>query len=350
MVHRVRPLRRIVAAALDRRHADNDEIAGLRSTIAAQAEELERLRGVLEHHTAWLEDHGGALRDADARTTTVEARQRALDARQEALDGWLDGHDTAFHGLHIRTEQLEAARDVRTFTHWLDQHELAATPKISIVLPTHNRAGLLPRAIASVEAQRYLNWELVIVDDASADSTPKVLAALEDPRIRSIRVAHGGVCAARNAGLAEVTGDVVAYLDDDNTMHPLWLKALAWAFGEHPGITAAYGGFVIDDIGGLPTLFLRRYDRETLLEENLADIGAVAHRAGLKEARFDESLVEMGDWDLLLALTAERAPLVVPAIACYYSTASEDRLSHGPTYDADFAAIRRKHSGTEDSP
>ncbi|RSM69736.1 glycosyltransferase [Amycolatopsis sp. WAC 01375] len=343
----MRRLRRIVAAALDRRHAENGEIAALRSAIADQAAEIERLRAVLEHHNAWLEDHGGALRDGDARATTVEARQAALDTRQEALDGWLKSHDTAFEGLHLRAGSLEAARDVRTFTHWLDQHELRATPKISIVLPTHDRAALLPRAVASVRAQRYPHWELVIVDDASSDSTPKVIAGFEDPRIRSIRVEHGGVCAARNAGLAEVTGDVVAYLDDDNTLHPLWLKALGWAFGEHPEITAAYGGFVIDDIGGLPELFLRRYDRETLLRENLADIGAVAHRAGLPEARFDESLVEMGDWDLLLALTADREPLVVPAISCYYTTTSGDRLSHGPTYDDDFAAIRRKHSGPE---
>ncbi|WP_394359701.1 glycosyltransferase [Amycolatopsis sp. SB7-3] len=344
----MRRLRRIVAAAKDdRRHAENGEIAELRTALAEQAAEIERLRATLEHRTAWLEDHGKALRDGDARISTVEDRQAALDARQEALDGWLGGHDTAFEGLHLRTENLEAARDVRTFTHWIDQHELLAAPKISIVLPTHDRAALLPRAVASVLAQRYENWELVIVDDASSDSTPKVIAGFEDPRIRSIRVEHGGVCAARNAGLAEVTGDVVAYLDDDNTMHPLWLKALGWAFGGHPEITAAYGGFVIDDIGGLPTLFLRRYDRETLERENLADIGAVAHRAGLREARFDESLVEMGDWDLLLALTADRAPLVVPAISCFYTTTSGDRLSHGPTYDDDFAAIRRKHSGPE---
>ncbi|GAB3716013.1 hypothetical protein GCM10027598_25420 [Amycolatopsis oliviviridis] len=335
---------------MDRRHAENGEIAELRSALADQAAELERLRAALEHRTAWLEDHGAALRDGDARITTVEARQEALGTRQEALDGWLGSHDTAFEGLHVRAENLEAARDVATFTHWIEQHELVASPKISIVLPTHDRAALLPRAVASVQAQRYENWELVIVDDASSDSTPKVIAGFEDPRIRSIRVEHGGVCAARNAGLAEVTGDAVAYLDDDNTMHPLWLKALGWAFGEHPEITAAYGGFVIDDIGGLPTLFLRRYDRETLLRENLADIGAVAHRTGLREARFDESLVEMGDWDLLLALTADRAPLVVPAISCYYTTTSGDRLSHGPTYDDDFAAIRRKHSGPEHRP
>ncbi|WP_328701679.1 glycosyltransferase family 2 protein [Amycolatopsis pittospori] len=336
-------LRRIVAAAVDRRHADSDEIAELRSVVADQAAELERLRSALNQHTEWLEDHGRALRDGDARTTTVEAKQEALDTRQEALDGWLDSHDAAFEGLHLRTGQLEAARAVQTFTQWLDRLELTATPKISVVLPTHDRAALLPRAIASVQAQRYENWELVIVDDASSDSTHKVLAALDDPRIRSIRVTHNRVSAARNAALAEATGEVIAYLDDDNTMHPLWLKALAWAFGEHPEITTAYGGYVIDDVEGLPSLLLKPYSRAALLTENLADTGAVAHRAGLEEARFDESLVEMDDWDLLLSLTAERDPLVVPAISCFYSTAAPNRLSHGPTYDTDFAAVRRKH-------
>ncbi|MFC3451030.1 glycosyltransferase family 2 protein [Amycolatopsis speibonae] len=336
-------LRRTVAAAVDRRHEDSDELAELRSVVAAQAAELERLRAVLEHHNAWLEDHGRALRDGDARITTVEAKQEALGSRQEALDGWLESHDTAFEGLHLRAGQLEAARAVQTFTQWLEQLELAATPKISVVLPTHDRATLLPRAIESVRAQRYQNWELVIVDDDSSDSTPKVLAALDDPRIRTIRVAHNRVSAARNAALAEATGDVVAYLDDDNTMHPLWLKALAWAFGEHPEITAAYGGYVIDDVEGLPRLLFKPYSREALLTENLADTGAVAHRAGLAEARFDESLVEMDDWDLLLGLTVGQDPFVVPAISCFYSTAAPNRLSHGPTHDADLAAVRRKH-------
>ncbi|MEU3620828.1 glycosyltransferase [Amycolatopsis coloradensis] len=337
----MKPLRRIAAAAVDRRHTE--EIAALRSTVADQAAELDRLRAVLDHHTAWLEDHGRALRDGAARTTTVEAKQEAIEARQEALDGWLDSHDTAFEGLHLRTEKLEAARAVQTFTQWLEPLELTTTPKISVVLPTHDRATLLPRAIASVQAQHYRNWELVVADDASSDSTPKVLAALEDPRIRTIRVAHHRVSAARNAALAETTGDVVAYLDDDNTMHPLWLKALAWAFGEHPEVTVAYGGYVIDDVEGLPSLLLKPYSRGALLKENLADTGAVAHRAGLEEARFDESLVEMDDWDLLLSLTADRDPFVIPAISCFYSTAAPDRLSHGPTYDADFAAVRGKH-------
>ena len=51
----------------------------------------------------------------------------------------------------------------------------------------------------------------------------------------------------------------------------------------------------------------------------------------------------MGDWDLLLRLTRTTAPLELPAIACFYTTDAPGRLSHGPTYAADFAAVRAKN-------
>src|SRR6202040_3430815 len=94
---------------------------------------------------------------------------------------------------------------------------------------------------------------------------------------------------------------------------------------------------LIDDVsringgepGALPRLFFRPYDRATLLEENLADVGALAHRAGLPEARFDERLSAYGDWDLLIRLTEDAAPLALPVIACYYTTDAPDRLLTG---------------------
>jgi len=76
---------------------------------------------------------------------------------------------------------------------------------------------------------------------------------------------------------------------------------------------------------------------------NIADIGCIAHRAGLPEARFDESLREMGDWDLFLRLTRDAPPLALPAIACYYTTDAPNRLSSGPTFQADLAAVRSKN-------
>jgi glycosyltransferase involved in cell wall biosynthesis len=94
---------------------------------------------------------------------------------------------------------------------------MPAPPKISVVLTTHNRRSLLPRAIESVISQDEPDFELIIVDDFSTDGTSQYLATLTDARIRTIRPAQNvGFSAARNLGLAAATADIVAVLDDDD--------------------------------------------------------------------------------------------------------------------------------------
>jgi len=256
--------------------------------------------------------------------------------------------------LQQRVQGMTSAVSTWTITSWIEQATLDPTPLISVVLPTHNRAALLPRAVASVRAQLYAAWEIVLVDDGSTDDTPAVVedlrAEMGPDRLQSIRVRPGGVCAARNHALASAKGSLIAYLDDDNTMHPLWLKAVAWAFAQRPDVDVLYGGIVVDDLlrvnrrgsGMLPSYHLYQFDRDRLASNNLADMGAIAHRRGLAEARFDENLREMGDWDLLVRLTREKAPLVLPAIACFYRTDSPNRLSGGPTAKVDYLRVRTK--------
>jgi hypothetical protein len=256
--------------------------------------------------------------------------------------------------LQRRVEVMGPAVSTWALMDWVEQAVVDPTPLVSVVLPTRNRAALLPRAIASVRAQAYPTWEIVLVDDASTDDTPAVVEGLQTElgpdRLRSIRAPQGGVCAARNHALASAKGSLIAYLDDDNTMHPLWLKVVVWAFAQRPDIDVVYGGIVVDDLlrvnrrdaGALPSYHLATFDRGRLASTNLADMGAIAHRPGLPEGRFDETLREMGDWDLLVRLTREKAPLVLPAIACFYHTDSPNRLSGGPTFEADRLRVRTK--------
>jgi glycosyltransferase involved in cell wall biosynthesis len=90
-------------------------------------------------------------------------------------------------------------------------------PKVSVVIPTYNRARFLPVAVRSVLKQTFTDFEIVIVDDASADDTEAVVASLGDARIkyirhdRNMRIAH-----ARNTGVANSTGEYIAFLDDDD--------------------------------------------------------------------------------------------------------------------------------------
>lgn len=266
--------------------------------------------------------------------------------------------ETEIASLRAQVQRLAAALDghrllhqVRSVMDWIEQAALRTSPLVSVVLPTRDRRPFLERAIASVEAQSYPNWEVLIVDDSSTDDTASYLAASKLARMRHFRCGGLGACAARNVALHEARGSLIAYLDDDNTMHPQWLKSVVWGFEQRPDATTLYGAFVVDDTarisqkgsGDLPQLYFLPYDHHAIAHENIADMGCIAHRAGLPEAHFDESLRELGDWDLFLRLTREAAPLSLPAIACFYGTDAPHRLSHGPTFAADSLAVRAKN-------
>jgi len=107
-------------------------------------------------------------------------------------------------------------------------------PLISIVMPTYNRADTIQRAIASIRAQSWSDWELIIVDDGSTDDTASRLAGL-DPRIRLLWQENQGVTAARNTGLAAAKGELVAFLDSDDEWLPHHLALAAAFFAAHPG-------------------------------------------------------------------------------------------------------------------
>ncbi len=94
-------------------------------------------------------------------------------------------------------------------------------PKISVLIPTHNRATLLPLAIDSVFQQTFQDFEIIIVDDASTDNTADVVSRFRDERVKFIhRDVSGGDAVARNLGLANCQGQYIALLDDDDEWFP----------------------------------------------------------------------------------------------------------------------------------
>jgi glycosyltransferase involved in cell wall biosynthesis len=93
-------------------------------------------------------------------------------------------------------------------------------PVVSVIIPTYNRAALVREAVASVKAQTYRDFEIVVVDDASTDATFEALAAWRDVRVLR-HACRRGVAAARNLGVAAARGQWLAFLDSDD----LWLPA-----------------------------------------------------------------------------------------------------------------------------
>lgn len=185
---------------------------------------------------------------------------------------------------------------------------------VSVVIPTHNRARLLPEAIDSVLAQTYGNVEIIVVDDGSIDETPSALEPYRD-RIVYLRQENRGRSAARNAGIAVSSGEYLAFLDSDDVFLPDKLTTQVGFLVEHPDVDVVYGhGYILTDRGiegplppalltpvtsDDPMVVLKRLLRRSLFPPHLALIRTSALDPN---QLFDESLEVLEDWDFWLRL------------------------------------------------
>jgi glycosyltransferase involved in cell wall biosynthesis len=122
--------------------------------------------------------------------------------------------------------------------------------KISVVIATHNRADRLMSTVDSVTGQSFRDYEIIVVDDGSTDSTKEKVATLakKSSRVKYFKQKQSGPAAARNLGIKKSQGDIVAFTDDDCIAPADWLEKIAAAYERFPHI-AGVGGYVkpIDD-------------------------------------------------------------------------------------------------------
>lgn len=117
-------------------------------------------------------------------------------------------------------------------------------PLLSVIVPVHNGAPVLPRSLAALAASDLPRefWELIVVDDASADNTVELAAGLADT---IARLGHRplGPSYARNRGAEIAQGEILVFLDADVSVHPETLRQFAWLFIDDPTIDAAFGSY-----------------------------------------------------------------------------------------------------------
>lgn len=135
---------------------------------------------------------------------------------------------------------------------------VAGAPTVSVVIPTFDRAALLPVAVASALAQRPAPLEVIVVDDGSTDDTPEVCRRFPPP-VRTIRQANTGPAAARNRGIRKARGDYVAFLDSDDVWLPGKLAAQLAALTAAPGAGWCVCDCELADASGTPLPGLRGF-------------------------------------------------------------------------------------------
>ncbi|MGD9346182.1 MAG: glycosyltransferase [Candidatus Aminicenantes bacterium] len=194
-------------------------------------------------------------------------------------------------------------------------------PRISVVIPVYNNERTIHETVDSVLNQTFSDFELLVVDDGSQDTTIDILNAIQDPRLKIFARSHAGVSASRNYGIAHAHGDFIAFLDADDLWTPDKLEAQLKALEQNPQAAVAYSWTdFIDESGDFlhPGLHTTAdgdvYDK--LLTLNFIESGSnfMVRREALDDVGgFDSSIDGFEDWDMGLRL-AERHHFVVVQI------------------------------------
>lgn len=117
-------------------------------------------------------------------------------------------------------------------------------PLVSVVIPVHNADPFIAEALASALAQHHRNIEVIVVDDGSTDSSANVVRRMADKRCRLLHQSQSGAAAARNLGVAESTGALLAFLDADDVWPEDKLELQVRALATDPGIDMVFGHYV----------------------------------------------------------------------------------------------------------
>jgi glycosyltransferase involved in cell wall biosynthesis len=204
---------------------------------------------------------------------------------------------------------------------------------ISVIIPTHNRAGLLVRALASVFAQTFAPVEVIVVDDGSTDHTEEVVCD-RFPQVNYLRQPQQGVSRARNVGIQQAQGEWFAFLDSDDEWLSHKLALQRHALQHNPPCRLCH----TDEI------WIRRGKRVNPMKKHAKHGGTIfqhclprcvispssvmIHRAVFERVgHFDESLPVCEDYDLWLRICARYEVLFVPEQLLIKYGGHDDQLS-----------------------
>lgn len=190
-------------------------------------------------------------------------------------------------------------------------------PVVSVVIPTYNRAPLVGRAVDSALGQQFPNLEVVVVDDGSTDDTRTNLARFED-RIQYYRQVNRGVSAARNAGIRQSRGDIIAFLDSDDMWQPQYLSTQVALLAQFPEAVGSMMNCVFkesdgrdvnwfDHTGlssvlpgrGTPHFVARPFWTVAAYRVTVLDACVFRRTALLSRRWFDETITIGEDWDFV---------------------------------------------------
>ena len=240
------------------------DVCGLERTLQSRISELKDA----DRHIAELEEKALKLKEAKREIKQLKQEKQALRKSPERKIGQVllapyrlpqKLFREVRKQIHSPSQLKPPSPAVAEYQQWLNRHRVSASdaaglreevrkfahqPLITIITPVFNTpVSWLEEAIQSVLDQAYEKWELLLVDDGSSD--PELLQALpglaaRDQRIKLATLAHEGICAASNYGLAQAHGEWIGLLDHDDMLEPDALFQMAKLLQQHPDADLIY--------------------------------------------------------------------------------------------------------------
>jgi glycosyltransferase involved in cell wall biosynthesis len=228
-------------------------------------------------------------------------------------------------------------------------------PLISVIIPVYNGEKTIRETIDSVLNQTFQDFELIVINDGSQDTTVEIVEGIQDPRLKLFSYPNAGQAMSRNRGFSHAVGEYISFLDADDLWTPDKLDAQLKALQENPQAAVAYSWTNYIDESGQ---YLRQgsYVKvsgdvfKNLLVVNFLENGSnplIRAKALAEVGGFDGSLTAAEDWDMWLRLAARYHFVAVPSPQILYrvsatsSSANVSKLEAGclPAIERAFSQV-----------
>lgn len=213
-------------------------------------------------------------------------------------------------------------------------------PVVTVIVPVYNRANSIGKAIHSVLAQAFEEWELIVIDDCSTDGTREAIKGFNDPRVKLLSThQNSGAALARNVGLRNAKGQLITFLDSDDEYNPNFLNRLVEKSKEASlNVGIFWSGYIIVRMNGGVTTKCRYFwkpDRDVspylaFLRDLKIGVGAgIAIRKFVFDevGCFDENLRAAEDTDLFLRISQRFSYAYIEDYLITINQSGTDRLS-----------------------
>ena len=226
---------------------------------------------------------------------------------------------------------------------------------VSVVIPAFDAEATVGAAISSALWQTYRDFEVVVVEDGSRDATGSIAGSFPEP-VRVVRQENAGVAAARNRGVAEAQGELIAFCDADDVLLPQHLEALVTVHERRGGIVTSNCYWLFP--GGIHparTRYKGRFpaperQRHAILEQNFVSTMSLFPKGLVDEiGSFDTELRVAEDWDFWLrAIYAGHRVALQPRPLALYRWGSSGLVADSARMDEHANAVLRKAAARDD--